>query len=245
MFLFLSQLRAPYSGLGLDSSAMFPGGKRGVAAALGSPCVRGHSQGSRLPALAPAHCECISLLPTSALACCAPGPALCGLALVLVLLSPLLFPSALSPNSPDALCRLTLLSIHPKAPSIPSLPFHRLLLCSHCVLSAGFPVHGVGGAPPGDPRAPPRRPHSTPLPAGPAGGPHLPAPAQTWLRPGQLVGLPIVDTWLTQGSAHCLGPSPQRPCPGGPGQERGEEHEGTAPSPSPWAHLFLQSPGLQ
>lgn len=104
------------------------------------------------------------------------------------------------------------------------------------VFSAGFPVHGVRGAAP-------RRPRSTPLPAGPAGGPHLPAPAQTRLRPGKLVGLPSVDTWLTQGSAHRLGPSPWRPCPGGPGRRR-ERNRKAQPLPQPLgAHLLLRSPG--
>uniref|UniRef100_A0A4W2FRF5 Voltage-gated inwardly rectifying potassium channel KCNH2 n=1 Tax=Bos indicus x Bos taurus TaxID=30522 RepID=A0A4W2FRF5_BOBOX len=102
----------------------------------------------------------------------------------------------------------------------------------------GFPVHGVRGAAP-------RRTHSTPLPAGPAGGPNLPAPAQTWLRPGKLVGLPSVDTWLTQGSVHCLGPSPWRPCPGGPGRRR-ERNRKARPLPQPLgAHLLLRSPGAR
>lgn len=126
--------------------------------------------------------------------------------------SPFLSPCPLSPGSPDppsaASSRPACLPLTP-----PSAPW---LLASYTLFFTGFPVHGVRGAPP-------RRPHSTPLPARPAGRPHLPAPAQTRLRPGQLVGLPRVDTWLTQGSAHCLGPSPRRPCSPGPGQGQGQE----------------------
>lgn len=163
---------------------------------------------------------CLSFPPQHLLLCF--KAALCALALLLVPSDAFLFSLCLAPSFPDPLCSVTLPFIHLLAPCIPFLPSHRHLVCSHYVF-AGFPVHGVRGAPPGGPRAPPRRPPSTPLPTGPAGGPHLPASAQTWLRPRQLVGLPGVDTWLTQGSAHCLGPSPQRPCPGGPGRDRGED----------------------
>lgn len=132
-------------------------------------------------------------------------------------------PSCLAPEFPGPLSPLTLSRSSTPGPL-------------HSVFSAGFPVHGVRGAAPG-------RTRSTPLPAGPAGGPNLPAPAQTRLRPRKLVGLPSVDTWLTQGSAHCLGPSPWRPCPGGPGR-RQERNRKARPLPQPLgAHLLLRSPG--
>lgn len=141
-------------------------------------------------------------------------------ALTLLLCPPGLF--CLSPGSPDPLYPLT-------------LPCPLASSFSHSGLFAGFPVHGVRGATP-------RRPCSTPLPAGPAGGPHLPAPAQTRLRPGKLVGLTSVDTWLTQGSVRCLGPS----C-GGPAREAlaadGRGIGRHSSSSSPWDHLLLRSPG--
>ena len=150
--------------------------------------------------------------------------------------SPALSPSALLLSPPNPL----LSGPRVPRPSLFSDPFPLPLLDSGpptlFVFSAGFPVHGVRGAAP-------RRTRSTPLPAGPAGGPNLPAPAQTWLRPGKLVGLPSVDTWLTQGSVHCLGPSPWRPCPGGPGRRR-ERNRKARPLPQPLgAHLLLRSPG--
>lgn len=56
------------------------------------------------------------------------------------------------------------------------------------------------------------------------------------------MGLPSVDTWLTQGSAHRLGPSPWRPCPGGPGR-RLERNRKARPLHQPvGAHLLLWSP---
>ncbi|XP_058929414.1 potassium voltage-gated channel subfamily H member 2 isoform X6 [Kogia breviceps] len=146
---------------------------------------------------------------------------------------------------PPPICRLLLFAdtrAHvSKCASLPSQPppqrSHSRLVSTHKAPPAcpGFPVRGVRGATP-------RRPCSTPLPAGPAGGPHLPAPAQTRLRPGKLVGLPGVDTWLTQGSVHCLGPS----C-GGPAREAlaadGRGIGRHSPSSSPWDHLLLRSPG--
>lgn len=168
--------------------------------------VPGRSCHSRqLPCSALAHQGRISRLPSSA------SP------LVVCVLLCLPWPLNLSPPAPfcpPVLCHQVLLTLRPRHPlTPPSAPW---LLASYTLFFAGFPVHGVRGAPP-------RRPHSTPLPARPAGRPHLPAPAQTRLRPGQLVGLPRVDTWLTQGSAHCLGPSPRRPCSPGPGQGQGQE----------------------
>lgn len=165
-FLFLPQLRAPFSGLGLDSSAIFPGEGSGCSlefsatsgAAPRAP--RGSSQGSRLPGLALAHGECTSLLATSAPPLRTPSAALCASAL-LVTSDPLLSSSPLSPNSPDLLCPLTLLFIPLTAPSLPSLPFHslpRLLTLSSLQVSQFMAFEEL---PPGAPElpqdGPPRR----------------------------------------------------------------------------------------
>lgn len=141
---------------------------------------------------------------------------------------------------PSGLCsaHLTLLfdfSIPAFGFSTPFLLPHSFSCCLCSVFFAGFPVHGVRGASYRSPRAPTRWPHSTPLPAWPAGGPHFPAPAQTWLRPRQLVMLTSVDIWLTQGSGHYL--TSWRPWFGG-------ENSAGAASPCPWDQsLLLQYPG--
>lgn len=223
------QLRAPHPGLGVDPATrqMCSLGKE-AAVASSLPCVR---QELPQPPAAPfSSCPPRAHFSASVLSVsrCGPCPALSALAPQLVPSSPFLSPGSPDPPSPASSLPTCLPLTPPPSPR---------LLASYSLFFAGFPVHGVRGAPA-------RRPHSTPLPARPAGRPHLPAPAQTRLRPGQLVGLPRVDTWLTQGSAHCLGPSPWRPCSRGRGQE-GARNSKAQPLPSPRAHLLPQSPGPQ
>ena len=204
--------QGPLFRVGVESSGQVPWGGKWLRP--GAPCrIRQMLPwGPQLPGLALVHPEHIPprpVLPPS-----------------LGSWSPALSPSALLLSPPNPL----LSGPRVPVPSLSSDPLPLSLLDSGpptlFVFSTGFPVHGVRGAAP-------RRTRSTPLPAGPAGGPNLPAPAQTRLRPGKLVGLPSVDTWLTQ--VQCTAWAP--PC-GGPAREalaadgRGIGRHG--PSPSPW-----------